>query len=167
MEALGWRLRPASVEDEEFLRTLFAETNVALHALPPELQASLLDMQYRGRAMTYSTEYPQAKDSVVCLDHGTPVGRHLVERKTDGFRSIDLAILPQWQGKGIGTRILKDLAQESRQAGVKLSLRVVKDNPALRLYVRLGFDVVAEDEISYEMVWRENKEDGTSSLAGR
>jgi GNAT superfamily N-acetyltransferase len=155
MEALRWRLRPAAVEDEEFLRTLFAETHVALRALPPELKASLLDMQYRGRAMTYSTQHPLAKNSIACLDDGTPVGRHLVERKAEGFRGIDLAILPQWQGRGIGTRILEDLAQESRQAGVKLSLRVVKNNPALRLYLRLGFEVVAEDEISYEMVWKE------------
>ena len=155
MEALGFRLRPAVLEDEEFLRTLFAETNVTLQALPLELQASLIDMQYRGRKMTYSAEYPEAKDSIACLDDGTPVGRHLVERKTDGFRGIDLAIMPQWQGRGIGTRILEDLAQESRQAGVKFSLRVVKANPALRLYLRLGFEISAADEMAYEMVWKE------------
>jgi GNAT superfamily N-acetyltransferase len=167
MEALSFRLRPAVVEDEEFLRTLFAETNVMLQAFPLELQTSLLDMQYRGREMTYSTDYPEAKNAMICLDDGTPIGRRLAERGADGFRVIDLAILPLWQGRGIGTRILEDLAQESRRAGVNLSLRVVKGNPALRLYVRLGFEVVAEDEISYEMVWQENKEDSTSSLVGR
>jgi hypothetical protein len=40
MEALGWRLRAAIDEDEAFLRTLFAQTNVTLQSLPLELQAA-------------------------------------------------------------------------------------------------------------------------------
>jgi ribosomal protein S18 acetylase RimI-like enzyme len=152
MEVTGWRLRPATVEDEEFLRKLFAQNDVVLKALPAQLQTALLEMQYRGREMTYSAQYPEAKNAIVCLDDGTPIGRHLVEHSKQSFRIVDLALLPEWQGQGIGTRILEDLAQESRQAGVELSLRVVKENPALRLYKRLGFEVVAGDEISYEMV---------------
>ena len=158
MEALHWHLRPATVDDEEFLRTLFAKTDVMLHGFPRELQTALLDMQYRGREMTYSTEHPEAKNSMICLDDGTPVGRHLVERKVSGFRGIDLAILPHWQRRGIGTRILEDLVRESRHAGVDLSLRVVKGNPALRLYSRLGFEIAATDEVSYEMVWKEKQQ---------
>jgi GNAT superfamily N-acetyltransferase len=152
MEALRWRLQPAAVKDEEFFRTLFAETNVMLQAFPLELQASLLDMQFRGREMTYSTAYPEAKNSLICLDDGTSIGRRLVDQSDDGFRLVDLAILPAWQGRGIGTQVLADLAQQSRETGVKLSLRIVKENPALRLYCRLGFATVAADEISYEMV---------------
>jgi len=152
MEALGWRLRAAIEEDEEFFRTLFAQTNVTLQSLPLELQAALLDMQYRGREMTYSAQYPDAKDSMICFEDGTPIGRRLVHRSEVGFRVIDLAILPQWQGRGIGTGVLAELAQQSRETGVKLSLRMVKENPALRLYSRLGFETVAADEISYEMV---------------
>ena len=155
MEALRWHLRPATVQDEEFLRTLFAQTDVMLQGFPRELQTALLDMQYRGREMTYSTQYPQAMNFMICLEDGTPVGRHLVERKSSAFRGIDLAILPQWQGRGIGTRVLEDLARESRHAGAELSLRVVKGNPALRLYLRLGFEIAAADEVAYEMVWKE------------
>src|SRR5665213_3837204 len=103
MEALGWRLRAAIEEDEEFFRTLFAQTNVTLQSLPLELQAALLDMQYRGRELTYSTQYPEAQNSIICLDEDTCVGRLLMDRGAETFRVIDLAILPQWQGRGIGT----------------------------------------------------------------
>jgi GNAT superfamily N-acetyltransferase len=153
MEAIGWRLRPARVEDDNFLRILFANTDVALRALPPDLQVALLEMQYRGRGITYSTLYPEATDSILCLDDGTPVGRYLVDRSNNGFRVVDLAILPQWQGRGIATGVLKDLVQESRHAGVELRLRVVKESAAQRLYAHLGFEIVAVDEIAYEMVW--------------
>ncbi|HEY5330097.1 MAG TPA: GNAT family N-acetyltransferase [Acidobacteriaceae bacterium] len=152
MDTLGWRLRPAVKEDEEFLRTLFALTQVTLQSFPPELQATLLEMQYRGREMTYSTQYPDAEDSMICLNDGTPIGRRLVDRSDERFRLVDVAVLPEWQGKGIGTRVLAELAQQSRETGVKLSLRMVKENPAVRLYSRLGFETVAADEISYEMV---------------
>jgi ribosomal protein S18 acetylase RimI-like enzyme len=153
MEAPGFRLRPAVLEDEKFLRMLFAETNVMLQAFPLELQASLLDMQYRGRELTYSTEYPQAQNSIICLDEEACVGRLLIDRSAKTFRVIDLAILPQWQGRGIGTGILKDLAQESRHRGVTLNLRVTKENRALGLYSRLGFEIEGGDEISHEMSW--------------
>src|SRR5665213_1636654 len=165
MEALGWRLRTAIEEDEEFLRTLFAQTNVALQSFPLELQAALLDMQYRGREMTYSTQYPDAEDSMICLDDGTRIGRCLVDRSDERLRLVDLAIVPEWQGKGIGTRVLAELAQQSRETGVKLSLRIVKENPALRLYSRVGFEVETADEVSYEMVWKEKK--SRSGLTGR
>jgi ribosomal protein S18 acetylase RimI-like enzyme len=156
MEALGWRLRAAIEDDEEFLRTLFAQTNVTLQSLPLELQAALLNMQYRGRELTYSTQYPEALNSIVCLDEDTCVGRLLMDRRAETFRVIDLAILPQWQGRGIGTGILKDLAQESRHRGVKLRLRVTKENRALELYLRLGFEIEGGDDISYEMSWNQN-----------
>jgi len=155
MEALGLRLRAAIEDDEEFLRTLFAQTNVTLQSLPLELQTALLDMQYRGRELTYSTQYPEAQNSIICLDEDTCVGRLLMDRRAETFRVIDLAILPQWQGRGIGSGILKDLAQESRHRGVKLHLRVTKENRALELYLRLGFEIDGGDDISYEMSWKQ------------
>jgi hypothetical protein len=50
---------------------------------------------------------------------------------------------------------------------VKLSPRVVKENPALRLYSWLKFEIAGEDEISHEMAWNENKEDSKGLMVER
>ena len=60
-----------------------------------------------------------------------------------------LQIAPLWQGKGLGRAILLDLFTcHPRKHYV---LTVLKNNPALRLYQRLGFNIVAEDQYEYHM----------------
>jgi GNAT superfamily N-acetyltransferase len=48
--------------------------------------------------------------------------------------------------RGIGTDVVKWLIEEAARAGRALTLGVVKTNPALRLYERLGFRTTHEDE---------------------
>jgi ribosomal protein S18 acetylase RimI-like enzyme len=38
--------------------------------------------------------------------------------------------------------------------GARLELQVARHKPAQRLYQRLGFEVVAEDAVFIEVVWR-------------
>lgn len=67
------------------------------------------------------------------------VGRLYVDRWTREIRIMDIALLPEHRGAGIGTRLLRELQEEARAAGKALSIHVEKFNPALRLYERLGF----------------------------
>lgn len=58
---------------------------------------------------------------------------------------LAIALYADWRGRGIGTRLLRMLLGELRRRGVgAVSLSVQRDNPAARLYVRLGFRIVAE-----------------------
>lgn len=149
-----WRLRPAVSEDEPFLKVLFAETNVALQMLPLELRPSLAAMQYRGRQMTYASEFPDAVDSIIVLqESGSPIGRQMIARRNGRVRLIDIALLEPWQKQGIGAEVLRALLTECALEGTRIELHVFKDNPALRLYQRLGFQKIAEDAVSLEMAW--------------
>jgi ribosomal protein S18 acetylase RimI-like enzyme len=56
-----------------------------------------------------------------------------------------------FQNRGIGTEAVKVLIEEAAQSGVALTLGVVKTNPALRLYERLGFRVTHDDEYKFYM----------------
>jgi ribosomal protein S18 acetylase RimI-like enzyme len=56
-----------------------------------------------------------------------------------------------FQNRGIGTEAVKVLIEEAAQSGVALTLGVVKTNPALRLYERLGFQVIHDDEHKFYM----------------
>ena len=59
--------------------------------------------------------------------------------------SLAIALLPGWRGKGIGTRLLTTLLNQLRDQGIhQVSLSVQRENPALHLYRRLGFQPAAE-----------------------
>ena len=60
-------------------------------------------------------------------------------------------ILPQYQRSGIGSEVLSKLLATWRPTGKKIVLRVLKNNPARRLYERFGFSVVAEAGIVFRM----------------
>jgi GNAT superfamily N-acetyltransferase len=153
-QGLTWRA--ATDADKPLLLALFVADRRADFAplgLSEQQLAPLLDMQFRGRDLTYAQKYPAATDIILCLADGTPVGRHLVERQPEAYRSIDLAVLPEFQRRGIGAWALGQIQRLAEIEGVVFDLRVVKSNPAVRLYERLGFRKRSEDEISWEMRW--------------
>jgi len=57
---------------------------------------------------------------------------------------MDIALLPDHRGAGIGTRLVRELLDEGARTGKRVSIHVEKHNPALRLYERLGFAPVAD-----------------------
>ncbi len=148
-------MRPAQPEDASFLFQLFAESQEQLAALQSNeaLWRSLVEMQYRGRKMTYAAQYPEAEDSILLGDGEEPVGRLLVDRKVDCWRIVDIAVLAAHRGRGLGTSVLKECQRQAAAAGAGLELQVAPFNPARRLYERLGFEATRENAVAAEMVW--------------
>ena len=148
--------RPATAEDQPLLFALFCagrqRTFATLGFAPQQLQP-LFAMQFRARQIDYAQRFAAATDTILCLADGTPVGRHLVERQPGGYRGIDLAILPAFQNRGIGTWALRQTQTLAKAEGTTFCLRVLRDNPALRLYERSGFIRIASDKIAHEMEW--------------
>jgi ribosomal protein S18 acetylase RimI-like enzyme len=152
-------LRPATPEDADFLRNLFAADKAAEFAVqgfPEAVYQPLIDMQYRGRAATYFAHHPNAESWIICLDE-RPAGNYLLDKSEGlpGARIIDLAVLPPDRNHGLATQVLQQLQQQAAAEGSSLRLRVEKQNPALRLYTRLGFKTIDEDELSFEMLWQQ------------
>lgn len=68
--------------------------------------------------------------------------------------SLAISLLPEYRGLGIGTRLLNALLLLLRENGYRqASLSVQKENPALRLYERAGFRILAEKGTEYLMLW--------------
>ena len=61
----------------------------------------------------------------------------------------NICIIPEYQGKGIGTKILKDIIKQNIERDIKL--QYFKQNPVGKLYQRLGFILVGEGEYHYKM----------------
>jgi ribosomal protein S18 acetylase RimI-like enzyme len=84
----------------------------------------------------------------VILVDGEPVGRLYVHRGRSDIRIVDIALLPEHRGGGIGTSLVEELFREADEAGKTVTIHVERMNPALRLYERLGFEL-AEDKGLY------------------
>jgi ribosomal protein S18 acetylase RimI-like enzyme len=87
----------------------------------------------------------------VILVGGQPAGRLYVARWPAEIRIVDIALLPEFRGAGVGSRLLAELLAEADQAGKPVSIHVEKLNPALRLYQRLGFARAADREVYWLM----------------
>ncbi len=88
---------------------------------------------------------------VVTYDNAD-AGYIYVCRYPDHIQLADIAILPEFRNKGIGTHLIKQLLSEARSRGIPMGLGVFKINPsALRLYKSLGFVQVSEDDIFIRM----------------
>jgi ribosomal protein S18 acetylase RimI-like enzyme len=110
-------------------------------------------MQFAAQRQWYETAYPQSDYQIAMLD-GLPVGRMIVQRQPDAVTLVDISLMPEHRSRGIGGRLLRDLLDESGRQGLPVRLQVLKNNPAARLYERLGFDKTGEDQMYWHMEWR-------------
>jgi ribosomal protein S18 acetylase RimI-like enzyme len=139
-------LRPVAPGDEAFLYRVYASTReeeLALVNWGEAQKAAFLRQQFDAQSRHYREYYPEAAFDVI-LSGGRAAGRLYVARWPEEIRIVDIALLPGHRGRGIGTRLLKDLVSEAEESGKTLSIHVEKYNPALRLYERLGFRAVAD-----------------------
>jgi ribosomal protein S18 acetylase RimI-like enzyme len=143
-------LRPYRPEDQEILFAVYADTRrdeVSAWGWGPAQQDAFLRMQFMAQKHWYDETYSKADHQIICCD-GQPAGRILVQRAPDSIRLIDIALLNQYRGQGIGSALLRGLLDESAQQAVPLRLQVHRGNTgAHRLYTRLGFVQTAEDDI--------------------
>jgi ribosomal protein S18 acetylase RimI-like enzyme len=146
-------LRPYQDYDRDFLFKLYASTRaeeIAPFRWPPAQQEAFLRMQFTAQQQWYAISYAQAEHHIVEQD-GVPIGRLMVTRQPPAAVLVDIALLSEHRGKGIGGGLVRDLIQQCNQAKLPLRLQVLKTNPALRLYERLGFIRTGEDQMYIQM----------------
>ena len=139
-------LRPAAPADSDFLRSVYSSTRESeLHLVPwtDDQKAAFLEMQFVAQERQYRTQYPDGRFDIVELD-GTPAGRFYVATTSDGVRVIDIALLPRYRGLGVGSVLMRDILERARRARQTVSVHVEIDNPARRLYERLGFVAIEQ-----------------------
>jgi ribosomal protein S18 acetylase RimI-like enzyme len=145
-------LRPATADDEGFLRQLFVSTREAEFAALPEAQREMLMvMQFNLQWQQYSAGYPQAEHNIILLDERT-VGRLLVNEADREITLVDIALLPAHRNLGIGTYLLDQLLARAAKANKAVRLHVFKTNRAQALYERLGFSKIGDDGMYLEML---------------
>jgi ribosomal protein S18 acetylase RimI-like enzyme len=108
-----------------------------------EQKAAFVAMQFEAQDASYRMTYPDGRFLIV-LGDDVPIGRLYLGRLNDEIRIIDIALLPDQRGAGIGSRLIDEVLAEADLAGLAVRLHVEPWNPALRLYERRGFRLVEE-----------------------
>jgi ribosomal protein S18 acetylase RimI-like enzyme len=133
-------------EDEPLLQQVYASTRADELAQVPwsdEQKTAFCRMQFAAQHQYYQEHYAGAAFEVI-ERNGSPIGRLYVNRGEHEIRIVDITLLPEHRGCGLGTKLLQDLQEEARATGRTLSIHVEKFNPALALYQRLGFQALAD-----------------------
>jgi GNAT superfamily N-acetyltransferase len=103
-------------------------------------------MQFDAQHSHYTKAFPGAEFLVIQRDD-TPIGRLYVWRSAKEILVLDIALLPEARGTGIGTRLLGDLIAEGERSNLPIAIHVEKWNPARRLYDRLGFQEAGDEGV--------------------
>ncbi len=148
-------LRPVEEEDRELLYRIYASTRLEEMALvpwPDEQKDAFLRMQFDAQTRHYEQHYQNAEHSIVLLGPA-PVGRLYVDRRAGEIRVVDIALLPEHRGDGIGGELMRCILAEGSAAGKPVRIHVERTNRALSFYRRLGFRVIQAGEVYLLMEW--------------
>lgn len=138
LEPRGIELRAARQEDAEFLFGLFKATM-------QEYVAQIWGWDEEWQQAYFQEHFDPSREQIVVLD-GEDIGVQAIEERADALFLAKIYILPEYQGQGIGTQLIASVLDRAFGRGLPVTLRVLKGNPARRLYERLGFVAVGETE---------------------
>src|SRR5260221_479240 len=139
-------LRPAQPGDYDFAAALYFEST-------KRLLTALGRWQERRVVARFRQAFKLEQTKVICSGD-TDIGWMQVSRSADGFHLRQLHIVDRFRNCGIGTSLTRALLDRAHAMGQPVSLNVIRGNPAISLYRRLGFRVVSEDEEKLRMRWR-------------
>jgi ribosomal protein S18 acetylase RimI-like enzyme len=149
-------LRAATPGDEPFLFDLYQASRA------PELKAvgwteeqisDFCQMQYRILTTQHAKTYAGAIDEIVQRGDRR-IGRLKVLESDERLLLVDIALMPEFRGRGIGTKLLEQLTNRACTTRKPVVLHALITSPARRLYERMGFQTVASENGYVEMIFR-------------
>ena len=163
----GVRLRDIAAADLPFLCALYASTRmdeVNQVDWSQEQKTAFLEQQFQAQHQHYQQHFAAAE--FLLIEQRTdkdgqsqwqPIGRLYLDERSDEIRLIDIALMTDHRNRGLGTNILQQLFEIAGSRDLAVRIHVEKNNPAYRLYQRLGFRML-EDKGVYDLLeWRDTR----------
>lgn len=135
-------LRPACGEDFDFCARLY------FSGMDQIIRDLKLDMTKQEESLRQRWEAARVQ---IIVSDGCDVGWMQRATLDDALYLEQIFIDAAFQRRGIGTEVINGLIRQAARTGQPVTLGVVKSNPALRLYERLGFRVIDEDDRKFYM----------------
>lgn len=154
-------IRPLTPADEPFLWEILYHALYVPAGQPPFPRGIVNEPKIRRYVEGWGREDDYG---LLALVEGKPAGAvwlRLFAGEQRGYGYVDdrtpelsIAILPDYRGQGIGTMLISRLLETAQTQSAQISLSVSADNPAVRLYERVGFERVGSAGGSLTMVIR-------------
>ena len=137
------QLRQANLNDEEFVNNL---TNITIK----EYVELTWESEHERRIYYEINGFCQENTRIIQYK-GIDIGRISVNYEKDKFLIEEIHILPEYQKKGIGRRIIQDILKQASNQNASVELFLLKVNPVKKLYESLGFKVYKESNERFYM----------------
>ena len=135
----------AEISDRSFLLTLRkASMDEHLHAAGIDMN----DEQHLVRIDEFFQE------SFLIQYNNNPIGLVKLALLPDSLHIRQLQILPEFHNQGVGSNVLLLIKKKAIERQLPITLNVLLQNPAKRLYEREGFIVEGNTNLEYQMRWR-------------
>jgi ribosomal protein S18 acetylase RimI-like enzyme len=153
-------IRPLNQADERFLWEMLYHALYLPAGHPPFPKEIVNEPEIAKYVLHWGRE---GDGGFIALDESTwqPIGAAWIRLFTaenkgygyvaDDIPELSIALLPEYRNQGIGTDLLNHLIEEARGQHPGLSLSVSPNNPAIRLYQRLGFEIIGQSGASLTM----------------
>jgi GNAT superfamily N-acetyltransferase len=155
-DSVGVSLRPVTAADQEFLIGVYANSRAAELAQvdwDEGQKDAFIRWQFEMQKREYDTRYPAARYEVILVDN-VPAGRIWVGTDDTQIRLLDIALLTEFQNRGVGTQLLQQLMDEATRTNKALRHMVfVLNDDAHRFYERLGFKTIEDVGGYLHMEW--------------
>ncbi len=136
-------LRPARVADEAFLLELRKNT------MERYLEGAGEPIDEQTHLRRIRAHFPDAK--IICHANAR-IGFIKTHLSSTEWAISQLQVVPALQGKGVGTEVIRRVIEQADRYSVPVTLCVLKNNPAIRLYERLGFRVVLQNDVELSLI---------------
>jgi ribosomal protein S18 acetylase RimI-like enzyme len=136
------KLRPALIQDFEYCKRLYFD---GMKRIIEELHLDLA-----AQAVSFKKQWILEEVRIITLDD-SDVGWLQTATRDDGLFVGQLFVDDPFQRRGIGTEVMNRLIAEAARDNQAVRLEVVKTNPSLRLYERLGFRITHEEDRKFHM----------------
>ena len=133
---MGISTRPAVASDEEFVSALMRET------IRPYVEATWPSDEEREE-YSWSNRFQGNETEIIQVD-GEDAGHITITRRPGWIVLEEIHITPRFQGRCIGQMFIRKVLAEADERRIPTELKVLKKNPAQKLYMRLGFVTVRD-----------------------
>jgi ribosomal protein S18 acetylase RimI-like enzyme len=156
-QAPGISLRAMTEGDLPFTAALYASTRaeeLAPVPWPAETKRAFLLQQHAAQHAHYQQHY-RGMEALIIERGGATIGRLYLYEMPREIRIVDISLMPEARGQGIGGRLLGEVLAGAAPLGKSVTIHVEKNNPARTLYARLGFTILDHDRGAYDLwEWR-------------
>ncbi|HVX40652.1 MAG TPA: GNAT family N-acetyltransferase [Gemmatimonadaceae bacterium] len=154
-------MRRESEQDLAFVERLYASVRAEeLRATgwPEDAQLAFVRQQLALQREHYRNHFP-ATEFMIVTRRSAPIGRLYLSLGQAEYRVLDLSLVAESRGRGIGGELVRTIQAAATRAGCPVTLHVERGSRARRLYDRAGFLVIRANGAYDLMRWSAGGDD--------